>query len=195
VTPFPIYGEQTSLETSFPSIPEWFSAATVEKICSRVLQSKRRTSCRRKPGLFAQLLRVPQCFVQSPYRSNIQQHLASWCLLIRQKPIMVTIDASLDELTGATIIITTIISTTGRSRDGDRVSASRHDPLPMDSARCPLSEAKRTLPAVDQAYLRKFAANKQGPVTTALNSATLFGVERLQACPQDFEGRASADCY
>jgi hypothetical protein len=26
--------EQTSLETSFPSIPEWFSAATVEKIRS-----------------------------------------------------------------------------------------------------------------------------------------------------------------
>ena len=48
-------------------------------------------------------------------------HLASWCLLIRQKPIMVTIDASLDELTGATIIITTtIISTTDRWRDGSQ---------------------------------------------------------------------------
>jgi hypothetical protein len=59
---------------------------------------------------------------------------------------MVIIDASLDELTGATIIITTIISTTDRSRDGDRVSVSRHDPLPMDSARCQLSGVKRTLP-------------------------------------------------
>ena len=39
---------------------------------------------------------------------------------------MVTIDASLDELTGATIIITaTIISTTDRSRGRDGVSVDR----------------------------------------------------------------------
>jgi hypothetical protein len=39
---------------------------------------------------------------------------------------MATIDASLDELTGATIIITaTIISTTDRSRHWDAVSVDR----------------------------------------------------------------------
>jgi uncharacterized membrane protein affecting hemolysin expression len=72
------------------------------------------------------LLQVLQCFAQCPYRSSIRQHQASWCLLIRQKPTMATIDASLDELTGATIIITaTIISTTevlAHSRASDRTS-------------------------------------------------------------------------
>ena len=117
----PLLWEQTSLKTRFPSIPEWFAAGPVEEIRSRVLQSKRRTSCRRKPGLFAQLLQVPPCFAQCPYRSSIRQHQASRCLLIRQKPTMATIDASLDELTGAIIIITaTIISTTDRWRDGSR---------------------------------------------------------------------------
>src|SRR6516162_3074757 len=108
--------EQRSLKTRFPSIPEWFAADPVEEIRSRVLQSKRRTLCRRKPGLFAQLLQVPPCFAQCPYRSSIRQRQASWCLLIRQKPTMATIDVSLDELTGATIIITAIISTTNPPR-------------------------------------------------------------------------------
>jgi hypothetical protein len=45
--------------------------------------------------------------------AHIAQAFGVWCLLIRQKPTMATIDASLDELTGATIIIATaIISTT-----------------------------------------------------------------------------------
>jgi hypothetical protein len=113
VTPISDLWEQTSLETRFPSIPEWFAAATGEKIRSSVLQSKRRTSCRRKLGLFARLLRLLQCFAQCQYRSNVRQNQALWCLLIRQKPTMVTIDASIDELTGATIIITT--TTTDRS--------------------------------------------------------------------------------
>ena len=106
--------EQTALKTRFLSIPESFAAGPVEEIRSRVLLSKRRTSRRRKPGLFAQLLQVLQCFAQCPYRSSIRQRQASWCLLIRQKPTMATIDAWLDELTGATIIITAIISTTDR---------------------------------------------------------------------------------
>ena len=101
--------EQTALKTRFLSIPESFAAGPVEEIRSRVLQSKGRTLCRRKPGLFAQLLQVLQCFAQCPYRSSIRQRQASWCLLIRQKPTMATIDVSLDELTGATIIITTAI--------------------------------------------------------------------------------------
>src|SRR4029077_20860017 len=81
--------------------------------------AKRRASCRRKPDLFAQLSLVLQCFAQCPYRWNVRQHQASWCLLVRHKPIMVTIDASLDELTGATIIIT---ATT------DRLCPARSDP-------------------------------------------------------------------
>jgi len=91
--------------------------------CSKLLtiDNKCRGPVFRKPGLFAQLLQVLQCFAQCPYRSSIRQHQASWCLLIRQKPTMATIDASLDELTGATIIITTtIISTTDRWRDGSQ---------------------------------------------------------------------------
>ena len=44
---------------------------------------------------------------------------------------MATIDVSLDELTGATIIITaTIISTTDRSRDRDGVSVDRQPQNP-----------------------------------------------------------------
>jgi len=44
---------------------------------------------------------------------------------------MATIDASLDELTGATIIIiTTIISTTDRSRDGNRIFGDRPATIP-----------------------------------------------------------------
>ena len=112
MTPISDLWEQTSFETS---------SLQFRKIRSRVLQSKRRTSCRRKPGLFARSLQVLRCFVQSPYRSNIQQHLASWCLLIRQKPITVIIDASLDELTGATIIITTAIT----DRLSPRLSGAR----------------------------------------------------------------------
>jgi hypothetical protein len=83
-----------------------FAAGPVEEIRSRGLQSKRRASCRRKSDLFAQLSLVLQCFAQCPYRWNVRQHRASWCLLVRHKPTMVTIDVSLDELTGATIIIT-----------------------------------------------------------------------------------------
>ena len=112
----PLLREQTSLKRVFLQFQNGFAAGPVEEIRSRVLQSKRRTLCRRKSGLFARLLQVPPCFAQCPYRSSIRQHQASWCLLIRQKPTMATIDVSLDELTGATIIITTTIISRGGSR-------------------------------------------------------------------------------
>jgi hypothetical protein len=72
--PLPIFaGTDSVLKTRFLSIPESFAAGPVEEIRSRVLQSKGRTLCRRKPGLFAQLLQVLQCFAQCPYRSSIRQ--------------------------------------------------------------------------------------------------------------------------
>lgn len=45
---------------------------------------------------------------------------------------MVTIDASLDELTGVTIIITTIINTTDRTRERDSASLVNLKMLGLD---------------------------------------------------------------